>query len=108
AGGARARRPLGRATRARDVSAALLWDEDRRRGFGRAITEEAHSAAARASAEGAGRRDLTAMATFTVDPASARDFDDAVSAAPDGDGLRVWIHIADVAAHVRPGSRLER
>ena len=53
------------------------------------------------------RRDLTALATFTVDPASARDFDDAVSAQREGDGARVWIHIADVAAHVRPGSPLD-
>jgi ribonuclease R len=54
------------------------------------------------------RRDLTALATFTVDPATARDFDDAVSAQLEGDGARVWIHIADVAAHVRPGSRLDQ
>ena len=37
----------------------------------------------------------------------ARDFDDAVSAAPEGDGARLWIHIADVAAHVRPGAALD-
>ena len=46
-------------------------------------------------------------ATFTVDPATARDFDDAVSAEPDGDGVRLWIHIADVSAHVRPGTALD-
>jgi len=53
------------------------------------------------------RRDLTSLPTFTVDPATARDFDDAVSAAPEGDGVRLWIHIADVSAHVRPGTRLD-
>jgi ribonuclease R len=53
------------------------------------------------------RRDLTELATFTVDPATARDFDDAVSAQREGDGFRLWIHIADVAAHVRPGSQLD-
>jgi len=42
-----------------------------------------------------------------VDPATARDFDDAVSAEAEGDGVRLWIHIADVSAHVRPGSVLE-
>ena len=62
---------------------------------------------ARPSADAGARRDLTALATFTVDPASARDFDDAVSAQREGDGARVWIHIADVAAHVRPGSPLD-
>ena len=54
------------------------------------------------------RRDLTALDTFTVDPASARDFDDAVSAQREGDAVRVWIHIADVAAHVPPGSPLDQ
>jgi exoribonuclease II len=49
----------------------------------------------------------TALDTFTVDPATARDFDDAVSAQPEGDGVRLWIHIADVAAHVRAGSGLD-
>ena len=53
------------------------------------------------------RRDLTALDTFTVDPETARDFDDAVSASADGDGIRLWIHIADVAAHVRPGTALD-
>ena len=53
------------------------------------------------------RRDLTELPTFTVDPATARDFDDAVSARREGDGVRLWIHIADVAAHVRPGSPLD-
>ncbi len=59
-----------------------------------------------AAAPGA-RRDLTELPTFTVDPATARDFDDAVSAQREGDGVRLWIHIADVAAHVRPGSPLD-
>ncbi|MFP5388996.1 MAG: RNB domain-containing ribonuclease, partial [Thermoleophilia bacterium] len=45
--------------------------------------------------------------TFTIDPATARDFDDAISARREEDGLRLWVHIADVAAHVRPGSPLD-
>ncbi len=55
------------------------------------------------------RRDLRDLATFTVDPATARDFDDAISAEqlPDGAG-RVWVHIADVAAHVPPGSAIDQ
>ncbi len=56
----------------------------------------------------ASRRDLRSLATFTIDPVSARDFDDAISAeALGGDRVRVWVHIADVAAHVPPGSRLD-
>ena len=107
AGGARALRSLGRGDRARDVVAALLWDGGAERGFGRAIEAEADRAAAATVEDGRARRDLSAMPTFTVDPATARDFDDAVSAEAVGDSIRLFVHIADVAAHVRPGSKLE-
>jgi ribonuclease R len=105
--GARAVRELGSAERARDVVEALLWDRGERRGFPRAVEEEARDAVAAAREMPVARRDLTDLSTFTVDPATARDFDDAVSAASEGDGSRLWIHIADVSAHVRPGSRLD-
>jgi ribonuclease R len=105
--GARAQRPLGSAECARDVVEALLWDRGERRGFPRAVEEEAQDAVAAAREMPIARRDLTDLPTFTVDPATARDFDDAVSAASEGDAIRLWIHIADVSAHVRPGSRLE-
>jgi ribonuclease R len=100
-------RALGSAERARDVVAALLWDRGTRRGFAQAIEEEAREVAVSAREAGLDRRDLTALPTFTVDPATARDFDDAVSAEREGDGVRLWIHIADVSAHVRPGSPLD-
>src|SRR5204862_4061330 len=46
--------------------------------------------------------------TFTIDPVSARDFDDAISAEATGEGTwRVWVHVADVSAHVRPGSPVD-
>jgi len=77
------------------------------RGFGAALEVEAAEAAAAAERHSGARRDLTALATFTVDPASARDFDDAVSAQREGAGARVWVHIADVTAHVPPGSPLD-
>ncbi|MEO8092379.1 MAG: RNB domain-containing ribonuclease [bacterium] len=109
-GGAKALRALGSPKRAADVVSALIWEGGRERGFARRVEAEAREAAEAAAqrAGASGRRDLTALDTFTVDPATARDFDDAVSAQADGDGTRLWIHIADVAAHVRPGSRLER
>ncbi len=77
------------------------------RGFRAALEVEAAEVASAAEREPGARRDLTALQTFTVDPATARDFDDAVSAQREGEGARVWIHIADVAAHVRPGSPLD-
>ena len=105
--GARAVRALGSSERARDVVAALLWDRGSRRGFAAAIEDEARDATVSAAEMPVERRDLRDLPTFTVDPATARDFDDAVSAAPEGDGVRLWIHIADVSAHVRPGSALD-
>jgi len=86
----------------------LLREELGGRGFSAALEQEAGRAAGGAESRSSRRRDLTALATFTVDPATARDFDDAVSAQREGDAMRLWIHIADVAAHVPPGSPLDR
>ncbi len=60
-----------------------------------------------------GRKDLTHLPLITIDPADARDHDDAVWAAPDDrrdnpGGHQVIVAIADVAAYVRPGSALDR
>ena len=47
--------------------------------------------------------------TFTIDPADAKDFDDALSflRLPEG-GLQVGVHIADVTWYVRPGDDIDR
>jgi ribonuclease R len=107
AGGAKVLRQLGSPERARDVVDALLADRGLRRGFSGRLEADAAAAASAASSDPGTRRDLSGLATFTVDPATARDFDDAVSVEREGDGLRLWIHIADVAAHVGPGSALD-
>jgi ribonuclease R len=99
---------LGSAGVARDVSAALLWERGTGRGFRDPLEQDAREAVTAVAADPGPRRDLTGLATFTVDPASARDFDDAVSAQREGDGVRLWVHIADVSAHVRAGSPLDR
>jgi ribonuclease R len=98
---------VGDPTVAADVIEALLHDRGARRGFTRRLEEDARTAAEEAAQGTSKRRDLTGLPTFTVDPATARDFDDAVSAAPEGDGVRLWVHIADVAAHVPPGGGLD-
>jgi ribonuclease R len=61
----------------------------------------------------AGRTDLRTLPLVTIDPADARDHDDAVHAAPDTDprnkgGWIVHVAIADVAHYVHPGTRLDR
>jgi ribonuclease R len=98
---------LGDPKVAADVIEGLMLDRGLRRGFSRRLEGEAADAAEAAGRDAGERRDLTGLATFTVDPATARDFDDAVSAEETKGGVRLWIHIADVAAHIRPGSGLE-
>jgi hypothetical protein len=53
------------------------------------------------------RRDLRELTTLTIDSPSSRDLDDALSVYPaDAEGgIRVCVHISDVAAHVRPAPR---
>src|SRR4051812_11731919 len=107
-GRARVVRELGDPKRAADVIAAMLEDRQVRTGFSRRIEGEAAEATERAAALDFDRRDLRDLPTLTVDPATAHDFDDAASAAKTDGGVRLWIHIADVAAHVRPDDALER
>ena len=53
------------------------------------------------------RRSLIDLPLVTIDGESAKDFDDAVFAAPDGDGWRLVVAIADVAHYVAPNSALD-
>jgi len=64
-------------------------------------------------AELGGREDLRHLPLITIDPSDARDHDDACCVLPDPapdnpDGHILWVAIADVAWHVRPGSALDR
>lgn len=55
------------------------------------------------------RTDLRDHFTVTIDPADAHDFDDAVSIMPGGPNeVLVGVHIADVAAWIRPGSAFDK
>jgi ribonuclease R len=98
-------RSLGRPGIARDVVEALLVERGHARAFPAQVEEEARAAARREDPHS--RRDLSALPTFTIDPAEARDFDDAISVEADGDLLMAYVHIADVSAHVAPGSAID-
>lgn len=55
-----------------------------------------------------GRLDLRDQLTITIDPATARDFDDAITLTRDEKGFwALGVHIADVSHFVRPGSPLD-
>jgi ribonuclease R len=104
--GARVLRRLGRPDRARDVVEGLMLDRGLYRSYPRAATSEAEASLDEPYAADA-RVDLRELPTFTIDPDDAKDFDDAISARREGDRVRLWVHIADVSAYVRPGGRLE-
>lgn len=53
------------------------------------------------------RQDIREVFTFTVDPAKAKNLDDAISVREIGDQYELGIHIADVASFVSPGSKLD-
>jgi ribonuclease R len=101
--------------RERQSARAALEALMRERGLARGFERDAQRAAKRARDRGldvcgdlSSRRDLTGLATFTIDPTSARDFDDAISAESLGAGAtRVWVHIADVSAYVPQGSPVD-
>jgi ribonuclease R len=103
-------RLLGPATSIRVVLEGLLYHLGVRPVEGRPADAEAEADRLPTDPEGneLERVDLRALLTFTVDPDDAKDYDDAVSVRAEGDGLRVWVHIADVARYVPAGSALDR
>jgi ribonuclease R len=109
-GHAKILRNLGRPDNAGDVLEALMLHRGLRRRFDRTVeleAQERRDELARASVDG--RSDLRDLPTFTIDPVTAQDFDDAISAEARDDGTtRVWVHIADVSAYVRPGGAVDR
>ena len=100
---------IGDASDPHAFSLLAIAEQGIRVGFPEAVTAEAE-AAREATAEG--REDLSALPFITIDPADARDHDDAVYATPDDDpqnpdGHIVWVAIADVAAYVTPNSEMD-
>ena len=78
--------------------------------FPKPVEEEAHRIPEVVAEEMfEGREDLRSKFIVTIDPDDARDFDDAIDVERiPGGGWRLGVHIADVAAYVKPGSALDR
>jgi ribonuclease R len=98
-GRARLERVLGRPDDVEAVLEGLLWHEGARR-------EHAPVPPPPPDDE-PDRVDLRGLFACTIDPAEAKDFDDALSLRREGDGARAWVHIADVSAYVPAGSPLD-
>jgi ribonuclease R len=97
-GRARIERDLGPADVVENVLEALLVERGARRPF------EPHEPPAM---DVAGRTDLRDLPTYTIDPDTAKDFDDALSFRREPDGIRAWVHIADVSYFVGAGTPLD-
>ena len=100
---------LGDPSRPKSVSLIAIHQHGLRDDFPDDVIAEAD--AARPVDPGA-RADLTSLPFVTIDPADARDHDDAVWAEPDqspdnAGGHVLWVAIADVAQYVRPGNALD-
>ncbi|MCC6198746.1 ribonuclease R [Candidatus Nomurabacteria bacterium] len=85
------------------------------KGFDDQYSTEVLDEAARIKAAGiseeqkAGRRDFRQIATFTIDPEDAKDFDDAISVQFLKDNIvEIGVHIADVSHYVTPGSAIDK
>jgi ribonuclease R len=98
-GRAHVERSLGPATHIENVLEALLVERGARQEF------EPHDAP---DPDIANRVDLRDLMTYTVDPDTAKDFDDALSFRREPDGIRAWVHIADVSWFVGAGTPLDR
>jgi ribonuclease R len=99
-GRARLERVLGRSDDIEAVLEGLLWHEGVRR--------EPPPLPEEPSGDEPERVDLRDLVAFTIDPEEAKDFDDALSFRTEGEGLRAWVHIADVSRYVPAGSPLDR
>jgi len=95
---ARVEKVLGPASRIETVLEGLLVANGRRRDF------EPYELADPPRED---RVDLRDLLTFTIDPETAKDFDDAISVRAEEGGIRVYVHIADVSAYLPSGSPLD-
>lgn len=73
--------------------------------FEEAVEAAAHEATA--DFELGQRRDFRDDFIFTIDPETAKDFDDAIQVARTENGYRIGVHIADVSHFVRPGGAID-
>lgn len=86
---------------------AVLRAFDIAEGFSPAVMQEAATAAV-TEADCVGRVDLRRQLVFTIDPETAKDYDDAISLERlPGGRWRLGVHIADVAHFVRPDTPVD-
>ena len=98
---------LGPSNDLRVVLTAMLHSHQVSHGFPEEVEEAARAVQGCAAAEDDGRVDLAGLPTFTIDPDTARDYDDAISVCREDGGYRAWVHIADVSYFVDTGDPVD-
>lgn len=90
---------------------AIAIEQGFNQDFPRKVLSEAQAIAKRGITEEdiVDRKDMRGITTFTIDPADAKDFDDALSIEKiTEDTYRIGIHIADVSFYVKPETELDK
>lgn len=114
--------PMGKMMATGRVAEVLGWPDDQgvdilaviqRHGlctdFPPAVLEETRLLPEQIPAEEYARRDdWRQRCVFTIDPETARDYDDAISVRALDEGWELAVHIADVSYYVKPGNALDR
>ena len=105
----RSLRDLGKSGEHETEIAAILYDKNFAVEFPKEVEKEAEEAKKFLEEDTGNRRDFRGTPTFTIDPDTAKDFDDALSVKDLGNNTyEIGIHIADVTHFVRPGTKLEK
>ena len=100
----------GKGSSARVCADAILEQNDIPAVFPEDVLKEAEAVSSRGvtDEDRKGRLDLRRFAIFTIDSASAKDLDDAISVTRTRTGgFKLGVHIADVSHYVKEGSRLD-
>ncbi len=92
-----------------DIKAAIE-EYELRKEFPSSVLREAAQFGSKVSKQDmVDREDLRHLETFTIDPDTAKDYDDALSLTKGKNGTyHLGVHIADVSHYVRPGSALDK
>ncbi len=73
------------------------YDSYNEKDIAAAVTEKEHQ----------NRKDLSGLLTVTIDGETAKDFDDAISFEKSVFGYTLYVHIADVSAYIKKGTKLD-
>jgi ribonuclease R len=100
---------LGDATDNNTVIHSILEEYGLPYEFSRAVIAESEAIPTEITEEDiASRRDMRYVLTFTIDPDTAKDFDDALSVQWIDGLLQVGVHIADVSHYLKEGTELDK